>query len=304
MACLILKVSFTLLFVKLLQKIESLQMLIEKQLENGFKYLEIKNAHAEAKIALQGAHIFHFKPLGKEPILWLSKLANFKRGKAIRGGIPICFPWFGKHKSDSSLAQHGFARTAIWKLVLSEELENGTTHIALELTSNLETKKMWNYDFTLRLDITIGEKLEIAMTVTNKDDKAFEISTALHSYFNISDIENIVIEGVEGCRYFDALTNTEELQKGKLSFTEETDRVYFNTSKNINLVDTFCTIKLEQKGSNSLIIWNPWSEKSKEMSDMEDEGYKTMVCLETANALEDSKVVDVGENCVLGLVIG
>jgi len=279
-------------------------MIIEKELEDGFKYLEIKNAHAEAKITLQGAHIFHFKPIKKEPILWLSNLAQFKIGKAIRGGIPICFPWFGKHKLDPSLAQHGFARTSIWKLVLSEELEDNTTHIILELTSNLETKKIWNYDFTLHLAVTIGEKLDIEMSVTNRDKKAFEISTALHSYFNISDIENILIEGVEGCRYFDALSKKEELQNEKLNFTEEVDRVYFNISKNIDLVDKNRTIKLEQEGSNSLVIWNPWLEKSKTMSDMEDEGYKTMVCLETANALEDSQIVGVGESHVLGVVIG
>jgi len=167
-------------------------MITHKKLENNYEYIEIKNRQAEAKIALQGAHVFHYKAKNKSALLWLSKRALFKEGKAIRGGIPICFPWFGPHKTDASLPQHGFARTALWKLVVEEELDNDTTHIQLQLTSTKETLELWEYNFDVRLDVIVTRELSVVLTVTNSDTRPFEISTALHSYFNVSDIDNVL----------------------------------------------------------------------------------------------------------------
>lgn len=278
-------------------------MIIHKQFDNDFEYIEIKNNQAEAKIALQGAHLFHYKAIDKPALLWLSKLAYFEKGKAIRGGVPICFPWFGKHKNNASLAQHGFARTQMWKVVIEEEIDADNTHIRLELKSNAETLEQWPYLFETHLDVIIGAKLSMALKVTNKDTKPFEISTALHTYFAVEDIHTVSIKGLENCRYFDALKAETLTQHKDVQIEEEVDRVYSNPSKTILLLQNDTSVKLQQEGSNSLVVWNPWIEKSQKMIDMPDDGYKRMVCLETSNTREDARIVNANESHVLKATI-
>ena len=277
-------------------------MIRHKELDNGFKYIEIQNAHAEAKIALQGAHLFHYKGKAEPSLLWVSDEAYFEEGKAIRGGIPICFPWFGKNKEDATLAQHGFARTQLWALVLEEETNDGS-HIRLQLKENADTLKQWPYQFNVYLDITISKTLTIALSVTNTDTKPFEISTALHTYFSVANIANVKVKGLDAKVYYDALKDATYTQKGDVVIAEEVDRVYMHPSNTIELIDDTKKITLEQVGSNSLVVWNPWVEKSKQMADMSDDGYKTMVCLETSNAREDARVVQVDETHVLKAII-
>lgn len=274
-----------------------------KECENGFKYLEIQNTQAEAKIALQGAHVFHYQAKDKSALLWLSEKAFFETNKAIRGGVPICFPWFGKNKHDATLPQHGFARTAQWSVVIQEELDEGTTHIQLQLTQNKESLKVWAYNFDVRLDVLVSSTLIIELIITNTDTKSFEISTALHTYFNISNIKNIHIEGLENRRYYDSLAQKELVQEGSVVINEEVDRVYFEIPKNIFLYDKNRIIKIQQEGSNSMVVWNPWSEKSSQMTDMTPNSYETMVCLETANALEDSRVIQPNETHILKVIV-
>ena len=277
-------------------------MIIHKQLDNGFKYIEVRNKQAEAKIALQGAHIFHYMKKDKAPLLWLSKLAYFEEGKAIRGGIPICFPWFGKNKNNPSLPQHGFARTQIWTVVLEEEMDEGMTHIQMQLKSNAHTLAQWAYLFNVTLDIIIGYELSMVFSVSNTDTKPFEITAALHTYFSVSDIENISIKGLENRAYYDALEDETFIQDGAISIQKEVDRVYSNPSKTITLLDGDAKINLQQEGSNSLVIWNPWIAKSKQMADMTEDGYRTMMCLETSNAGEDSRVLKPNESHILSAI--
>jgi len=278
-------------------------LITHKQLENGFKYIEIQNREAHAKIALQGAHLFHYKAKDKASLLWLSKAAYFEEGKAIRGGIPVCFPWFGKNKDNPSLPQHGFARTQLWSVVLEEEKDDSTTQICLQLKPNADTLAQWDYLFDVTLDIIIGEALSIALRVTNTDTKPFEISTALHTYFSVSDIGTVFIKGLDGRDYYDALDEKNYIQEGDILIQEEVDRVYFHPSESITLFDGDTEIKLQQEGSNSLVVWNPWIEKSKQMSDMTEDGYRSMVCLETSNAREDSKVLKPNESHVLKAIV-
>jgi glucose-6-phosphate 1-epimerase len=278
-------------------------LIIRKQYDNGFEYIEINNDQAEAKIALQGGHLFHYKAIDKPALLWLSKLAYFEKGKAIRGGVPICFPWFGKHKNNASLAQHGFARTQMWEVVFEEEVDADHTHIRLELKPNEETLEQWPYLFEAHLDMIIGSTLSIALHVTNKDTKAFEISTALHTYFALSDIDAISIKGLDHCLYFDALRSETFMQEGDVQIKEEVDRVYSNPSKTISLLENDNCVNLEHEGSNSLVVWNPWIEKSQEMIDMSDDGYKNMVCLETSNVREDARILNANESHVIKATI-
>lgn len=275
----------------------------QKELDNGFKYLEVNNAHAQAKIALQGAHIFHYKAHDKPQLLWLSEKAYFEKGKAIRGGVPICFPWFGPHRYDETLPQHGFARNQTWKLMLSQELADGSTHIQLLLTPNEATRALWEYNFVLIFNINIGEELSMELTTINCDNEAFEITQALHSYFDVSNIHNVTIEGLDQSIYYNSLERGLEKQHGELKIEEEVDRVYFDANAKITLQDKKQSIELDQKGSNSLVVWNPWEEKAKAMLDMQDDGYQTMVCLETANALKDFVLLAPDESHTLSLTV-
>ncbi|QOY52093.1 D-hexose-6-phosphate mutarotase [Candidatus Sulfurimonas baltica] len=261
-----------------------------KKLSNGFEYIEIENSSAVAKIALQGAHIFHYEQNSKEPLLWLSDTSDFEMAKSIRGGVPICWPWFGLNK-DKSLPQHGFARTALWKLTNTNEADANTTEITFKLQYTKESLKLWPYKFELELHVRISDRLVMELKTTNIDDKPFEITQALHTYFRVSDILHVAIEGLDKKPYLDALTYKREIQNADITFNQEVDRVYQEVSDEVILKDTNRTLHVENEGSSSIVVWNPWIDKCKRMSAMNDDAYKNMVCIESANAFEDARVI-------------
>ncbi len=273
-----------------------------KKRENGFEYIEIVNESATAKIALQGGHIFYYAQHDKEPLLWLSDESEFKLGKAIRGGIPVCWPWFGMSEDDS-LPQHGFARTSMWEFISSKEKNSKTTQITLKLTHSKESLSLWNYHFELLLHVSISDSLEVELKTINLDKKEFKLTQALHSYFNISHIKNVHIKGLHVKPYFDALTKKQCLQDGDIYFTKETDRVYQEVDKPIILVDKTRDITIKNEGSDSAVIWNPWIDKCKRMSGMSDDAYLGFVCIETANAFNDFIILKPQEFHLLKMIL-
>jgi glucose-6-phosphate 1-epimerase len=260
-----------------------------KKLENYFEYIEVKNASASAKIALQGAHIFEYKRTNEEAILWLSKESAFETGIAVRGGVPICWPSFGMNNPD--LPQHGFARNSMFRFVDSKDINDKTTQITLKLNDSKESLIVWNYKFELEFKVTISDNLTMELTTTNLDKKPFEITQALHTYFSVSDISNVKIKGLDKKPYFDALTSKECLQNGDITFHKEFDSVYQEVNNELFLIDKDRTIKLENEGSSSVVVWNPWIEKCSKMSGMSSEAYKEFVCIESANAFGDFKII-------------
>jgi glucose-6-phosphate 1-epimerase len=265
-------------------------MVTLKKFENGFEYLEVTNLNATAKIALQGAHIFSYKRSKADELLWISSRSEFQKGSAIRGGIPLCWPRFGN--LDTTLPQHGFARTAAFEFVKVDETSEGETKVHLLLKSSAETRKIWDYAFTLEVVFTISDTLEIAMITTNKDTKEFLITEAFHTYFQVSHINDVVIKGLEGKPYLDTLIDEKKVQEDKVIIDAEVDRIYLDTTMPIILRDKGKDIKIETKNSASVIVWNPWIEKCKNMSAMDVEGYKNFVCIESANALDDYKIIE------------
>ncbi len=277
-------------------------MIVHKKLTNGFEYIEVKNEVAEAKVALQGAHLFHYARAGEEPILWLSEASDFEVGKAIRGGVPICWPWFGFNE-DKSLPQHGFARTSLWEFMGSDEVDAKTTVLTLRLTHDEKTLQMWHYKFLLELKITISDKLTLELKTINLDDKSFKISQALHTYFSVSHISEATIKGLDKKPYLDALTWKKELQDGDITFNQEVDRVYQEVDGEIVLSDKNRAIHIKNDGSSSVVVWNPWIEKTLRMSAMRPNAYESMVCIESANAFDDARVLKPQEVHILGAVI-
>lgn len=257
---------------------------------DGLSYVCIANESATAKISLHGAQILSFQPRHKENILWVSKKSLFVPDNAIRGGIPICWPWFGSHPNDSTKKPHGFARLSEWSVTKTEALDTSTTQITLELHSTDKTKDIWLYDFIVTLTITISNKLNIALTTHNTGNKPFTITSALHTYLNISHIAQITIHGLENSLFLDTLNNQEKTEDSPISINQEIDRVYLEHSADCLIKDSGLqrTIRIAKQGSNSTVVWNPWIEKSKHMSDFGDDEYKTMLCVETTNALTDT----------------
>lgn len=253
------------------------------------EYIEINNESASAKIALQGAHLFEYKPYKKKNLLWVSEVSDFEIGKAIRGGVPICWPSFGMN--NLSLPQHGFARTSMFEHVETIEIDKNTTLTKLRLNYSQETLKLWAYKFELEVKITVSDSLTIELTTTNLDDKSFKITQALHSYFNISDISHVAITGLDKKPYLDALSDEKLLQSGDITFDKEIDRVYQEVKDEILLQDRDRIITIENEGSSSVVVWNPWIEKCSKMSAMKKDAYKEFVCIESANAYDDFKVI-------------
>lgn len=278
-------------------------MIIQKKMANGFAYIEIQNKNAKAKVALQGGHLFHYQLQGKKPLLWLSEASSFTRGKAIRGGIPLCWPWFGQHSSDPELPQHGFARTAAFELGETNEIDDGTTALTLHLHHSPATLALWPYKFDLRLDLVVGNTLSVALTTRNCDTTPFTVSSALHSYFAVSHIDRVVVQGLAGKHYFDALTGEMQHQEGDLNIQAEVDRVYEETGELLKLLDGKRRVSILPEGSQSTVVWNPWLEKSRRMADMNDDGYTTMLCIETANARQDARLLQPDAEQTLKVVL-
>ena len=272
-----------------------------KTQENGFKYIEVTNDSAEARIAVQGAHIFHYKKTNEEPTLWLSDTSFMEHGEHIRGGVPICWPSFGLNNPE--LPAHGFARNRMWDLVNIIEEDSNTTVIIMDFKDSRKSRREWDYKFHLTAKFTIAKELSIELTTVNKDNKTFKFTQALHSYFNVSDVKNIVIKGLENKPYLDALTNETHQQDGLLKIDKEVDNVYQEVDKDIYLEDEKRSIKIQNEGSSSCVVWNPWVEKSKKMSGMRDESFPEFVCIETANAFDDYKILEGGQSHTLKVTI-
>ena len=264
--------------------------------KNGLKFIEIDNSQAVARIALQGGHVDWWRPKSaKQDVLWLSSNARYEKGRSIRGGVPICWPWFGKHPTDGSFCLHGFARVIPWKLVESSELKNGATKIVLKMLPTETAIKQLTYSFELLLTIVIGETLYLNLKTTNLSDSPFVISEGYHTYFYISDIEKIKITGLENSSYTDKIDNFKRgVEENSIIIKGEFDRVYTNTSNDCYIEDEEFNrvITIKKSNSNSTVVWSPWKEKALQMGDMGgDNEWRRMVCVETANLLENSVVI-------------
>lgn len=272
-----------------------------KAFPNGFKYIEITNASASAKIALQGAHIYEYKRQDKPDILWLSDSSAFENGVAIRGGIPICWPRFGV--LDASMPAHGFSRTSLFEFKALKEIDAKTTELRLVLKDSPQSRQIWDYKFELEVVFRIGEKLEVSMSTKNCDTKEFMITEALHTYFDVSEISDVTIFGLEGSEFIDTLCDERRVETVPIKIDAECDRVYFKSNKEIYLEDKNRTLKIASEGSTSTVVWNPWIEKGSRMSGMKASAYREFVCIETANAFEDFRIVQAQKSHTLSVTL-
>jgi dihydroxy-acid dehydratase len=275
----------------------------------GLTYADIDNHGGRATICLQGAHVVSYRPKSQqEPVVWVSDAAKFAAGKSIRGGAPVCWPWFGAHDSESGYPAHGFARTVPWTVTGSRKRNDARTEITLQLAENEQTRAQWPHPTRLTLTVIVGDRLEMHLATTNNGTTPVKIGEALHTYFHISDIGAVSVTGLEGSTFHDKVDNfATKKQSGAIGFDGEVDRVYVDTPADCVIVDAGLKrrIRIAKTGSQSTIVWTPWTEKAEKMGDMgkgkSGAGWREMVCVESANAMDNVVTVAPGETHTLAV---
>lgn len=258
--------------------------------EPALPLIEVVTELSSATISPFGAQVCKWAPKDHPPVLYLSPKSILDGTKAIRGGIPICWPWFGNHPEDSSRPSHGIARISFWKLE-SAESNGRSAKLIFNLTSDEETKKLFPNDFALTATIHITDKLRVVLKMKNTGEEPYKVSSALHTYLSVGDIARINIEGLKGSHYIDQLqpADAEEVyQEGALIIDEEVDRIYKSMSSVlIRDVERHRSVFVDKAGSRSTVVWNPWVAKSKEIRDLPDRDFNEFLCIEAANAGSD-----------------
>lgn len=253
----------------------------------GLIFAEIDNASGLASLCLQGAHLTSFRPKAQpEPVVWVSEAARYLPGKSIRGGVPVCWPWFGAHPRESQFPAHGFARTVPWA-VIDSGASNGVTHLTLQLQPSEATRAQWPHDTPVTLRVQVSDVLEMALTTHNASGQTLALSEALHTYFQVGDIAEVELHGLDGCAYLDKTEDfARKRQAGALRFGGETDRVYVDTTAECVIVDPRLQrrLRIAKQGSSSTVVWTPWEQKAAAMGDYTAQGWRNMLCVESANA--------------------
>ncbi|WP_062268581.1 D-hexose-6-phosphate mutarotase [Endozoicomonas arenosclerae] len=253
---------------------------IKPRMMGAVPVLEIENRFAKAMISLQGGQVMSYQPQGQEKVLWMSPLADMSEGKPIRGGVPVCWPWFGPRKEGGP--NHGFARTQLWKLELSEALESGESRVVLSLP--VESIPEWDGQAALSIEVIVGETLKISLASKNTGEKKVEISQALHTYFTVSNTDLIWVEGLDGEHYLDEADEGRAcIQEGDVTIKGEVDRTYIDDTETCILHDPGLgrKITIKKSGSNGTVVWNPGPIRAEKMHDVPTDDYKSMVCVET-----------------------
>jgi glucose-6-phosphate 1-epimerase len=271
--------------------------------KGGLPLVNIQNEQANAVISMQGAYVLSWVPAGEDEVIWVSEDATFASGKSIRGGIPICWPWFGAHETNPAFPAHGFARTVFWQVSKAEPLATGETQITFILyTQQLDSNKrdMWPQPTLLQYKITIGRTLTLELTTFNRSKQPITVGQALHTYFAVDNVSSTTVYGLEDRDYFDKADNfILKTQTGPIKINSETDRVYQNTPDDITIDDGRRKIFIHKQGSRSTVVWNPWETVAARMGDLGKNGYLKMLCVETANAADDVVTIAPGENHTL-----
>lgn len=267
--------------------------------ENGMQFFHVATDDSTCIFTNYGAHIISFAVNGNE-LLWVSEKSFYQQGKAIRGGIPVCWPYFGAAEIAGEPA-HGYARLNEWEVQEITDIADG--RVKAKLTLNGSKLPDYCKNLTAELEIIIGKTLQVSLTTFNRGNYDFKLSQALHSYFNVSNISNIEVKGLEDTEYFDSLTNQTLRQQGAITFDSEVDRVYLDTEAPCTLVDKNKSYQLQitKSGSASTVVWNPWIDKARRMADFGDDEYLNMVCIETVNAKTDSRILKANTSHTLKL---
>jgi glucose-6-phosphate 1-epimerase len=256
----------------------------------GLPKVCVTTPQCSGEMHLHGAQVTSWKPAGAKEVIFLSPRALWEEGKAIRGGIPICFPWFRAKPDDPHAPAHGFVRTRLWRLE-SVEHNGGSITVSMSTESDADSHKWWSAEFHLLQRVTFGSELKLEFTVRNSGASPFRFEEALHAYFKVGDVRKVSIGGLEGVAYLDNThSNFKKLQKGDLVLSSPTDSAYINTQNSLRLLDPVLNrhIHIAKQNSRTTVIWNPWAEEARASPDLGGDEWQQMVCAEAGNILEDA----------------
>lgn len=269
--------------------------------------LAIHSPLADAHIYLHGAHVTHFQSRGAAPVLFLSRQSLFAPDKPIRGGVPVIFPWFGPRAGHPDSPMHGFARLAEWQVESLVRDGDETVTAAFRLKARTRTRALWPHDFVLRYRVAVARTLTLTLDVENTGAEPFAFENALHSYFAVGDVRQTATTGLENADYLD---KADGLQRKKqpaqpIRITGETDRIFESTRKTCVIDDAAAKrrVTVEKSGSNTTVVWNPWSKKAAAMTDFGHDEWPGMLCIETANAGANAITLAPGKTHAMRAVI-
>ena len=257
----------------------------------GLTKIVLERGGATAEVYLHGAHVTHYQPAGKPPALFLSERSHFEGGKAIRGGVPICFPWFGDRVDHPESPAHGFARTVEWAVV-SVGGDEACVEVKLLLAADEHTKSLWQGEFVAEYLVSLSDKLTLSLEVRNAGEAGFTYEQALHTYLRVNDVRDVTVTGLGGLTYRDKTDGFRQKVQppGPLTINGETDRVYvMPAAKKLHEVcveEVGRTMVVGAAAAGSTVLWNPWVDKSARMADFGDEEWRQMLCVETACVAE------------------
>ena len=273
--------------------------------KGGLAVISVTTPQANATISLQGGQVLSYTPEGSEhDLLFVSNNAYFQSDKAIKGGAPICWPWFAAHAENDALPFHGFVRNQAWQVRATECRDNGDVMITLVFNDTEQTRNLWPYSFELKEVITVGACLGIDLITHNTGLQAFSLTQAIHTYFSVGDITQVKVTGLENKPYIDKVEQfAVKNQTGPITVNQEVDRIYQQVDSPLVIRDAAYNrdIRIEHTGSATAVVWNPWLDISRQSQDLEDESYQHFICVETANAADDIITVAPGDTWTLSV---
>jgi glucose-6-phosphate 1-epimerase len=268
----------------------------------GLAKVRVTTGLASGDLYLHGAQVTSWQPAGAEEVIFLSAQSHFQDGRAIRGGIPICFPWFRAKADNPQAPAHGFVRTKEWRLDDVSAGEDGSVMVTCSTESDGSTRQWWPHEFLIEHRVTFGSSLRLELIVHNTGAEPFTFEEALHTYFRVGDAQAIRVRGLDGVSFLDNMdANREKLQSGDVALTAPTDNAYLDTRGPVDLMDpvlrrTLCT---EKESSSTTIVWNPWKQGAVALSDLGDDEWQQMTCVEASNILASAITLAPGETHTL-----
>ena len=266
----------------------------------GLERVLVDTSRVQGEIYLHGAHVTAWHPAGHAPVLWVSRESRFAAGAPIRGGVPVCFPWFAAHATDTSAPAHGFARLRPWRLA-ETSADGDRIEMRFESRDVEEPRRSaWPPAFAAESRVSFGQRLSLTLDVTNPGDRPIEFEAALHTYFAVSDIRSVTVTGLAGTDYLDKVAGFARTRQGDapIAFDGETDRIYLDTEAACTIHDRGLgrRITVSKRGSLSTIVWNPWIGRARAIPDFGDDEWPGMLCIETANVRDRAVRLEPGSH--------
>jgi len=267
--------------------------------------VEISSPLAHGEMYVHGAHVTSWRPAGSEEVLFLSSKSRWEEGQAIRGGIPICFPWFRGKADDPCAPAHGFVRTRSWQLYSIVE-NNAEVAVTMFIESDAQTRRWWPAEFRLVHRVTFGSELKLELVCINTGKTPLHFEEALHTYNQVADVGSVRLQGLDGAPFLDNTdSNKEKTQLGDIAIASQTDNAFIDTENTVDLLDPKMhrRIRLRKANSSTTVVWNPWQDGAGSLKDLGEGEWKQFVCVEASNIIGTAITLAPGQEHTMSAVL-